>query len=68
MGGETLIEFSWSTARGWLVAAIPIDVAPILVVPTPTPVARPAVSIEATEVFDELHVTVKPKFEVLPFV
>jgi hypothetical protein len=42
------------------------DVALIVEVPTPAPVARPAVVIVAVEVVPELHVTVLVKFCVLP--
>ena len=52
------MELSWSTARGSLVAAIPLKVAPMLVVPRPIPEANPVVLTTATEVFEELQVAV----------
>jgi len=54
--GDTVIELSWSTARGSPVEATPWKLALMFVVPGPTPVANPVALIEATDVLDEVHV------------
>jgi len=56
--GETVMEFSWSTPRGSLVAVTPLKLAPIFVVPNPIPEAKPVLLTVATEVLEEVQVAV----------
>lgn len=58
-----------STAGLTVSAAVPLidpELAVIVDVPTPAPVAKPPAAIVATEVRDELHVTLLVRFWVLP--
>jgi len=57
-GGPTVIEFSKSTSSGAAAEETPSRLATIFVVPRPTPVANPVLSIDAALVFDEAQLTV----------
>jgi hypothetical protein len=69
------VGFEGVTAIDWSVAAVTVsvaepfivpDVALMVEVPTPAPVARPAAVIVATVVVPELHVAVLVRFWVVP--
>jgi hypothetical protein len=63
----TTIEASVATVTAiFAVPFTPPEVAWIVVLPAPTPVARPPAPIVATPVFDEVHVTVAVRFCVVP--
>jgi hypothetical protein len=67
LAGVTAIE----TSTAWLTVSVAVPVidpelAVIVDVPTPAPVARPPAAIVATVVKDELHVALLVRFWVLP--
>ena len=67
LAGVTAIE----TRIGWPTVSVAepvIDPEPAVIVdaPTPTPVARPPAAMVATDVKDELHVTLLDRFWMLP--